>query len=104
MLLQLGACAAGAGGTVMPIGDVEIRNFREGFSQWLVIRHPPDGVTNVVSRRKVVERPTSCERIGNQRINPRRSAISYKHRACLRAQHHDVTRAIVFFVAPSTLV
>ena len=76
MLLQFGASAAGAGGSMMTVGDVEIRNFSKSFNQRLVIGHTPDGVTNVVVRHKVVERRISRERIGNQRINPHLSPIS----------------------------
>ena len=89
---------------MMTIGDVEVRNAGKRIDQRLIIRHAPDCVTNVIVSDKVIERRIARERFSNQPIDLFLRAISQKHRTGLRAQHEDMARAIIFFVATRALV
>src|SRR2546423_7441117 len=62
------------------------------------MQHAPDCVTNVIVSNKVIQRWITGERFRYQPINFFFSPISQKYWPSLRAQHENVTRAIVFLV------
>ena len=69
-----------------------------------MIRHAPDRVTNVVVSNKVIQRLITGECFRDQRIDFVFCPISQEHRTSLRAQHEDVSCAIVFLVTARALM
>src|ERR1700754_1766897 len=105
LLAQRGAGAAGAGGAVVAVGDIEQRHLFEFFDQRLrvFVGDAPDGMGDAVGGGEVAQGISLFGAL-DVGINLIASAISEKDRAGLRAKRNHVARAVVFFVFASSFM
>ncbi len=90
---------------MVTVCDVERGNRVEGADETLGVIETgtPDRMPHAIRCGEIVQRFTG-RNLARQRINRAIGAIREEHDAGLGAQRDDVTRAVVFLVAPSTLV
>ena len=89
---------------MMPVGDVQVRDFFESIDQRIVSRNTPNRMMNIVVRNEIVERRVTSKSFVDQRIYFLLRPVGQKHRSGLRPQHQNMTRSIILLVAPGSLM